>query len=118
MTQDGGENMYWITGFMGLILALTPFIFGYYTQPAALWISLIVGGVLLISSGVEWFAEDKQTWEYWVAGLAGLTALVAPFALGFYGLTAALWSMVIAGVVAVIASGARLTMGKSDSLRY
>ena len=110
--------MYWLTGLMGLILAAAPFVFGFSNNPQALWTSLIVGSVLMVSAALEGWSDDKQTWEYWVMGVAGVGAIFAPFVLGFYGVYAAAWSLVIIGVVTVISVSARLLQSSKGRFNY
>lgn len=104
--------MYWVTALLGLISAAAPFVFSYSTNPYAYWTSLAVGAVLLVVSGLEWLAEDRDNWEYWVAGVVGLGAILAPFVFGFSAVTAALWTSIAVGVIAVIAAGTKLTRGE------
>ncbi len=109
--------MYYLTGLLGLVAIGAPFVFGYSGDITALWTSIILGIVLLGSSVFEALANDKERWEYWVAGIAGLGAIIAPFVLGFSALATALWTMVVIGVVAIIAAGTKLTSG-GTRLRY
>ncbi len=104
--------MYWLTGLLGLILFVAPFLFGYADNTGALWTSLIVGAFLMVDSVFEGVAEDKQRWEYVVAVVLGIVAVAAPFVLGFSTVTAALWTSIAVGIVAVIAAGGRLTQGE------
>lgn len=104
--------MYWLTGLLGIASAIAPFLMGYSDNGAAMWTSLTIGIVLVLVSAFEWVAEGRQAWEYWVAGIAGLTAIVAPFVLGFSALTVAVWTLVIIGVVAIIAAGIKLFPGR------
>ncbi len=103
--------MYWITGVLGIALAGSPFIFGYSSNFTAMATSLIIGGVLLALSAIEGYAEDKQSWEYWLAGVIGLGLVVAPYLLGFSAITAALWTSVIIGLVTVGVAGTKLLSG-------
>jgi|SRR3989338_7032278 len=105
--------MYWLTGILGLISAIAPFVLGYSNDTAALWTSLGVGAVLMIASAFEWYAQDKEAWEYWVAGIAGAGAVAAPFVLGFSGLGGAVWTLVIIGLITVIAAGTKLFSGRA-----
>ena len=100
--------MYLLTGVLGLIAAAAPFALGYSGNSAALYTSLGVGAILVITTVLEWAGEDKQMWEYWVAGVVGIGAIAAPFVLGFSGLTNAVWTMVIVGLVTVLAVGTKL----------
>jgi hypothetical protein len=44
-------------------------------------------------------------WEWWVVGIAGVFAVIAPFVFGFNTLSIALWTLVILGTLAVILAG-------------
>lgn len=105
--------MYYLTGLLGLIAVAAPFFFGYSGDTAALWTSLIVGAILIVASVIEGFADDKDRWEYWVAGIVGVGAIIAPFALGFSALAAAVLTMMVVGIMAIIAAGTKLTSGKT-----
>lgn len=105
--------MYYLTGLLGLVAVVAPFLFGYSGNITALWTSLIVGAVLIGASVIEGFAGDKERWEYWVAGIVGLGAILAPFALGFSALAEAVWTMAVIGVLAIIAAGTRLASGRT-----
>ncbi len=105
--------MYYLTGILGLIAIVAPFFFGYSGDGTALWTSLAVGAILIVASVIEGFAGDNERWEYWVAGAVGLGAIIAPFALGFSALAVAVWTMMIVGILAIIAAGAKLTSGRA-----
>ncbi len=101
--------MYWITGILGIISMGAPYLFGYSINPAAYWTSLVIGIVLVALSAIEAYANDKQNWEYWIAGLVGLIGIAAPFVFGFSGVTAALLTSMAVGVVALMVAGVKLT---------
>lgn len=110
--------MYYLTGLLGLVAVAAPFLFGYSNDTAALWTSLVVGTVLIVASVIEGLADDKDRWEYWVAGIAGLGAIIAPFALGFSASAAAVWTMIVVGIVAIIAAGTKLTSGRTSGFGF
>lgn len=105
--------MYLLTGFLGLVAIIAPYIFGYSQDGAALWTSLIVGAILVIASIFEGIAADREKWEYWVVGAAGVGAILAPFVFGFSTLTTALWTLVIIGIVTVLAAWTKLSPGRT-----
>lgn len=101
--------MFWITGILGLLLGLSPFIFGFANQGIALWTNLVLGAVVVLVSliGLTSMGADKR-WMYWVIGLAGLLAIIAPFVLGYAGLASALWTSIIVGVILALWDGAKV----------
>lgn len=96
--------MYGVTSLVGLALVIAPFILGYSLQPTPLWTSLILGAMITLASGYKTLTEDRANWEGWVAGIAGIVAILAPFVLGFSAVSAALWTnIILGGIVAVLA---------------
>lgn len=93
--------MYWITGILGLALIAAPYVLGYATNPTAVWTSLILGVAVVIVSAYKAFAHDMAKWEYWVAGLLGLAAIVLPFVLGFSTQASAM--LILGAAVAILA---------------
>ncbi|MEZ4867495.1 MAG: SPW repeat protein [Caldilineaceae bacterium] len=100
--------MYWFTGLLGIAMAIAPFVLGYRDNTMAMWTSIVLGIVVLAASAVEGMDMKQAKWEWWVAGLAGILALLAPFVFGFTALTVALWTCLILGVVVVILAGYEL----------
>lgn len=100
--------MYWITGLLGVASIVAPFLFGFNNNNAAFWTSLGVGAVLVVVSILEGLAQDRDTWEYWVAAVFGVVAIIAPFILGFTNVAVALWTVLAIGALTIIASGYRL----------
>lgn len=101
--------MFWITGILGLLLGLSPFILGFANQGVALWTSLVLGVIVVVVSiiGLISSAADKR-WMYWVIGLAGLLAVIAPFILGYAGSASALWTSIIVGAVLALWDGVKV----------
>jgi hypothetical protein len=107
--------MYWITGILGILLIIAPFVFNYTSDPAALWSNIILGALVVIVSAIKGFIPDRTRWEYWLAALLGLLAILAPFVLNFTFAYAALWSSIILGVVTAVLAGYKaLTMNQSN----
>lgn len=97
--------MYWVTGLVGLLLIAAPYTLGYSNDAAALWSSLILGVIIVGVSLVQALLKDVNNWEYWVAGIGGLLAVIAPFALGFSVLVTATWTTVVLGLIVLLLAG-------------
>ena len=110
--------MYWMTGILGFVLMIAPFMFGYSYNAPALWTSVLVGLATIIFSWIEGAQHDMQTWEYWTVGVLGVLAVIAPFILGFSALTAAVWTSVVAGVLITLFAGTKLSMGVGHRARF
>lgn len=104
--------MYWVTGILAIVSAAAPFVFNYSQNTAALWTSLGVGGMLMLTSLFEGAAQEKENWEYWVAGIVGLGAIAAPFVFNFSGIGSAVWTMIAVGIITVLVSGTEIFSDK------
>lgn len=109
--------MYFITAFLGIILLAAPYVLGFSQNMGALWTSLIVGAVLIVTSILEAVALGRERWEYWVLLVTGLAAIVAPFAIGFTALNSALWTLVIIGALTAFLAWTRLYPRKQTHWR-
>lgn len=97
--------MYWLTGVLGLFIAISPYVFAYTDNVYAFWTSIVVGlGIALISL-FEAVQNGEEQWEYWVVALLGLGMVAAPFMFGFTNHVYALWTSVVTGaIVALLAA--------------
>lgn len=101
-TQDTALNVGNVI--LGAILFLSPWLLAFRTESGATWNAWITGGVVGIVALIAAF--QTYDWEEWVNLIAGLWALVSPWALGFSGVTHAMWAHVAVGIiVAVLAAG-------------
>ena len=96
--------MFWLTGLLGLALILAPFVLGFNNDTNALWSSIVLGAVILVVSVLEGALRDLSNWEYWLAGLAGILAVVAPFVLQFNTAeqSTQMWASIILGAVVTL----------------
>jgi hypothetical protein len=102
--------MYWLTAILGLAMAVAPFALGYRDNTFAMWTSVVLGVIVLLASLYEAMDERKAKWEWWVAGIAGILAVIAPFVFGFTLMTMAFWTMafwtmIVLGAVVFILAG-------------
>lgn len=97
--------MYWLTGILGALFVIAPFALGYRDNSYAMWTSVILGAVVLLASIWEGYDAHKGKWEYWVVGIAGILAVIAPFVFGFTTITLAMWTAIILGVLMLLLGG-------------
>jgi len=91
----------------GFLLA-SPWLFGFASARTAAW-SAWTGGALI--AGVALIAVAKlQAWEEWLNLALGLCVAAAPWALGFAGLVAAMWTHVGVGLAVAILAAVELWM--------
>ena len=105
--------MYWITGVLGVFLMVAPYLFGYVDNVSAYWTSILSGGVVALASIWEGVETRKENWEYWVAAIVGVLAVVAPFVLGFGTVAEAMWTSVVVGVLITLFAGSKLWLASS-----
>ncbi len=88
----------------GLALFLAPWLLGFTGETYAAWNAWIVGAAIVLIAAAALYAFYET--EEWLNLVLGIWAVVAPWALGFTAVTAAMWVHVVAGiVVAVLAAG-------------
>ncbi|MDW8443578.1 MAG: SPW repeat protein [Acetobacteraceae bacterium] len=91
---------------IGLALALTPWLFGFAAETVPAWTAWATGAVMALS-GVAALASFAFA-ASWVALVAGVWSILAPWLLTFSGETAATWSHVAAGALMAISAAAAL----------
>ena len=100
--------MYWLTGILGVLLILSPFVLSFSNDMPAFWSSVVLGVIILVVSAIKGLIPDKTRWEYIVAGIFGILAIIAPFALNFAGVKPAETTSIVLGVVVVVLSAVQL----------
>jgi uncharacterized membrane protein HdeD (DUF308 family) len=99
----GGKSVQdWINLICGVLLFISPWALGFSGDMLAArtaWVGGIVIAVMGIAALVQ-FAE----WEDWIALVAGVLVIIAPWILGFAAIHYALWTCVILGIVVALAS--------------
>ena len=60
-----------------------------------------VGGVIIFLMGLVALMQFAE-WEEWIALIVGALVIIAPWALGFAAIHAAMWSCVVLGVIVVL----------------
>ncbi len=112
MSSDTRRILYWAIAIVGVLLIIAPFVLGYDDIDEALWASIILGGIIALSMIYKALVRDDSTWEFWLAGIAGVAAIVAPFVLGYDNDDSSLWSSIVLGVLAVLGAGYLALIGR------
>jgi uncharacterized membrane protein len=100
----------WAGVVLGVLLFITPFVFGGMASSAAEWTAFI-GGVLLVILGLIDLSNPTNRAGEWTEAVLGVLLFIAPWALGFTGLSAMAWSAWIVGVLSVLLAASVLFGG-------
>jgi uncharacterized membrane protein HdeD (DUF308 family) len=103
----------WTSIVAGVVLFITPFVFGQMAVTYAAWTAFI-GGLLLVLVGAYNLARPADRAGEWVEGLIGVVLILAPFVLGFTAATTMAWSAWIIGIVSVVPAATALFMDTRD----
>ncbi len=96
--------MYWITGLLGGLLIVFPFVFGLMNDPLAVGSGIVLGGLTLALSIIAGSTHNDSTWEYWVIGVLGILSMLSPFVLSFTFVPDAIWlTSAIGGALTALA---------------
>ncbi len=103
----------WLTVVIGMLLFIAPFVFGATANQAAAW-TAYAGGALLAIAGVWSLINPSPANHFaeWGEVVIGVLVFLAPWVLGFTGLTAMAWSAWIAGILAVVFAGSVVLNGR------
>ena len=101
--RGGEKNVQdWINLVCGALLFVSPWVLrfsGDAMAARAAWI----GGVIIFAMGLVALMQFAE-WEEWIALIVGALVVIAPWALGFAAIQAAMWSCVVLGVIVVLSS--------------
>jgi hypothetical protein len=95
----------WLSFLAGLWSIVDPFAAGYNTVNSVATTEAVVIGVLIAGFGL-WLAVaiDAPLFVDYLIGLFGIWSIIAPFVMTFGHLTAAVYSDVIVGIIALVAA--------------
>src|SRR3989442_10619092 len=91
MTERWKRWQDWATVVLGVLLFITPFIFGATGMAAVAW-TAYVGGLLLVIAGLWSLSALSMHFTEYSEIVIGVLVFVAPFVLGFTGITYMAWS--------------------------
>jgi uncharacterized membrane protein HdeD (DUF308 family) len=97
---------------IGVILFLTPFVFGATGSGVAAGTAYALG-VLLFLSGILAAAMDEANGAEIIPAVLGVVTFIAPWALGFTSVAALAWSAWVLGILVVLSAGEVLYVASS-----
>lgn len=80
-----------------IYILLSPFVLGFFHVVAASITFLSIGTAVLLTSQLG--IARQQPWEEWVNLSLGVLLMASPWLFGYYAVTVALFSAVVAGAV-------------------
>jgi uncharacterized membrane protein HdeD (DUF308 family) len=98
----------------GVLLFVSPFVFGETSQGVAAYGAYVLG-ILLVLSGILAAAMRESGGVELLPAVLGVITFVSPWVLGFAGITAIAWTAWVLGIVVVIIAGS-LLLGRSERL--
>jgi len=98
----------WINLICGVLLFVSPWALAFSGNMTAA-ITAWVGGVVIAIMGLAALIQFAE-WEDWVALVAGVLMIVAPWVMGFAAVGYAVWAFVVLGLIVAGASLSEIWM--------
>lgn len=95
----------WVSLVLGIILFITPWIFGTAINGARSWDAWILGIIGVVLALIALAMVSAATVTEWIAVVLGIVLFISPWVFGFATLGAAAWPAWIIGVLFVIVNG-------------
>jgi len=99
----------WVVVALGVILFVSPFVFGQATQSFAAYTAYVLG-VLIALAGILNAAMKQAGGLEVIPGVLAVILFVSPWAFGFTAVTALAWSAWIIGILVALAVGSLFAM--------
>jgi hypothetical protein len=93
----GDELVNRLTAILGLLLQISPWLFGFSTVDAAAWSAGISGIVVTVMSFAAFIY--LREWKEWVCLTMGGFLIVSPWLLGFAQIASAAWTHIVIGLL-------------------
>ncbi|HEX4202906.1 MAG TPA: SPW repeat protein [Ktedonobacteraceae bacterium] len=107
----------WVALVLGVILFITPWVFGTYTHPASSWDAWVLGVIGVILALWALASPASSMVSNWITVVLGIVLFISPWVLGFATVTAAAWSAWVIGVLFVIAAGWVILESRTPSMK-
>ena len=106
----------WVSLVLGVLLFISPWVFGTSTNGSSSWDAWIIGGIGFLL-GI--FALASVRTAYIAEGISlilGVLLFISPWVLGFAALSSAAWTAWVIGVLFVLANGWTLLQTRSSRM--
>jgi hypothetical protein len=95
----------WVTLVLGIILFITPWVFGTATRPSSSWDAWILGVIGVLLSLWALGLPASYLVAEWITVVLGIVLFISPWVLGFAAVSSAAWVAWIIGVLFFILAG-------------
>ncbi len=103
------NEIYRVTGILGLFLVIAPLVLGYNMDVTAMWSSIILGLAVIVLSAIKDSVNNMAArWEFGLVAIVGLLTIVAPFPLHSRTQPQPLEASIILGAVVIVVAGYQL----------
>ena len=99
----------WVVVALGVILFVTPFVFGQATNNVAAYTAYVLGALIALAGILNAAMKEAGGLEI-IPGVLAVILFVSPWAFGFTAVTALAWSAWIIGILVVLTVGSLFTM--------
>jgi uncharacterized membrane protein HdeD (DUF308 family) len=103
------------TMIIGVLLFVSPFVFGETSHQAAAYSAYILGVLLFLSGVLATFTRAANATEA-VPAILGVITFVSPWIFGFSAVTSIAWTSWVLGIVALVNAGSLLLAGRGQRM--
>ena len=106
----------WVSLVLGVILFITPWVFGTAMNRASSWDAWIIGVIGVILALVALAFLSAATIAEGLSVVLGVLLFISPWVLGYAALSAAAWAAWILGILLVVVNGWTLLQTRTPRL--
>jgi hypothetical protein len=92
-----------IAGALGVVMLASPWVLGFWDNPAAAWNASIVGILLAVTAALPFVTHDQ--WSSIFTGMLAVWSIAAVWVLGFAHEPLATWTHLVIGVALLVLAG-------------
>jgi len=107
----------WVSLVLGVLLFISPWVFGTATNTPGSWNAWIVGVLGVILALWALAMVGTSVIAEWISLVLGVWLFISPWVLGFATITSAAWTAWIIGILFVVVNGWTLIQSRSSRVR-